>query len=284
VSDLEGLMARLEQRLGAITAGPAVLDGGITNRNYRVSFAGRDCVVRLPGQDTSLLGISRVAERQANRAAAALGLAPEVVAVQDDCLVTAYLEAEPSEPEALGQAPESVARALRSFHDSGLQLPVRFWVPDLLDEYAGVVRARGAGLPAQYGAARTLTRRLAQAVPLIEPVACHNDLLPSNVLQTGHGVMLVDWEYAGMGHRMFDLGNLAVNCQFDEVAQDRLLTAYLNQPPTDEQRQALRLMRLMSDAREAAWGVVQGVLSTLDFDFQAYAARHFDRLLADERA
>jgi hypothetical protein len=36
----------------------------------------------------------------------------------------------------------------------------------------------------------------------------------------------------------------------------------------------------MADAREAAWGVVQGVLSTLDFDFEAYAADHFDRLLA----
>ena len=37
-------------------------------------------------------------------------------------------------------------------------------------------------------------------------------------------------------------------------------------------------MRIMSDAREAAWGVVQAVLSELDFDFTAYATRHFDRL------
>ena len=37
-------------------------------------------------------------------------------------------------------------------------------------------------------------------------------------------------------------------------------------------------MRLMSDAREAAWGVVQGAISELDFDFGAYAERHFDRL------
>ena len=37
-------------------------------------------------------------------------------------------------------------------------------------------------------------------------------------------------------------------------------------------------MRLLSDAREGAWGVVQGVVSELDFDFDAYAARHFERL------
>ena len=215
MSDLEGLLARLEQRLGAITAGPTVLDGGITNRNYRVSFAGRDCVVRFPGKDTSLLGISRAAEWRANQAAAALGLAPEVVAAEDDCLVTAYVAAKPSEPEALGAAPATVARALRNFHDSRLELPVRFWVPDLLDDYAEVVRARGGALPAQYESVQALTRRIAEAVPLNEPVPCHNDLLPANVLRASDGVMLVDWEYAGMGHRLFDLGNLAVNCQFD---------------------------------------------------------------------
>ena len=37
-------------------------------------------------------------------------------------------------------------------------------------------------------------------------------------------------------------------------------------------------MRIMSDAREAAWGVIQGVISELEFDFGGYAARHFARL------
>ena len=37
-------------------------------------------------------------------------------------------------------------------------------------------------------------------------------------------------------------------------------------------------MRIMSDAREAAWGVVQSVVSELDFDFDAYADSHFARL------
>ncbi len=31
--------------------------------------------------------------------------------------------------------------------------------------------------------------------------------------------MIVDWEYAGMGHPCFDLGNLAVNNDFDEAAR-----------------------------------------------------------------
>ena len=41
---------------------------------------------------------------------------------------------------------------------------------------------------------------------------------------------------------------------------------------------ALVLMRFMSDFREAMWGVVQQVVSELDFDFADYAKRHFERL------
>jgi thiamine kinase-like enzyme len=93
----------------------------------------------------------------------------------------------------------------------------------------------------------------------------------------GHA-LLVDWEYAGMGHPYFDLANLAVNNDFDDGAQDRLLQAYFNELPGDGRRAALRLMMLVSDAREAAWGVVQGSISELDFDFADYAHQHFARL------
>ena len=80
---------------------------------------------------------------------------------------------------------------------------------------------------------------------------------------------------------MFDLGNLAVNNAFDEAAEERLLSAYFDERPVSGgRRAALKLMRIMSDAREAAWGVVQGVISELDFDFAAYAKKHFDRLSA----
>ena len=37
-------------------------------------------------------------------------------------------------------------------------------------------------------------------------------------------------------------------------------------------------MRIMSDFREAMWGVVQGTISTLAFDYAQYAERHFARL------
>jgi hypothetical protein len=43
----------------------------------------------------------------------------------------------------------------------------------------------------------------------------------------------------------------------------------------------LQLMRVVSDFREAMWGVLQQAISSLDVDFVAYADEHFERLLAN---
>jgi thiamine kinase-like enzyme len=84
----------------------------------------------------------------------------------------------------------------------------------------------------------------------------------------------VDWEYAGVGDPFFDLANFAVNNGLDEEGERSLLAAYGS---TDAA--ALVLMRFMSDFREAMWGVVQQAISELDFDFEAYADEHFERMM-----
>ena len=81
-----------------------------------------------------------------------------------------------------------------------------------------------------------------------------------------------------MGDRYFDLANLSVNNGFDEADDERLLAAYWGEPCTPPGSPRLRLMRVMSDFREAMWGTVQAVLSELDFDFAGYAREHRARV------
>src|SRR5215472_9959304 len=95
MADLGAIVDQLEHRFGAASGPPVALDGGITNRNYRVHLGGDDYVLRLPGKDTALLGISREAERIANEQAASLGIAPEMVAAGDAWLLTRYLDCRP---------------------------------------------------------------------------------------------------------------------------------------------------------------------------------------------
>ena len=279
--DLDGILATLEPVLGARAGDPAPLDGGITNRNYRARLGATEYVVRLPGKDTSLLGIDRDAERIASERAAALAIAPAVAAAGSDYLVTLFIDCRPVGAGELAAQPGDAARALRAFHDLGPELPTRFWVPELVEDYAAIVRERGGSLPDGYEHARRTAARIAAARPLSAPVPCHNDLLTANVIRDRSGrLLLVDWEYAGMGDPFFDLGNLSVNNDFDDRADHLLLSAYLGNAPDAGAIAALWLMRAMSDIREATWGVVQGAISELEFDFGAYAEKHFARLRA----
>jgi aminoglycoside phosphotransferase (APT) family kinase protein len=278
--DVSEIVARIQERLGPLEGEPAPLEGGITNRNYRVRMAGVDYVVRLPGKDTELLGIDRGSELQASEQAAALGIGPAVAAHLDDCLVTHFIACRAVSMQELTDGIGELGRALRRFHESPLQLAGRFRISDLLERYGRLVADRGGSRQTDYELAVSATAAIERALPVGEERPCHNDLLAANIIRADDGgtLLLVDWEYAAMGDPRFDLGNLSVNNGLDERTEDRLLSAYDGVPPSDARRAALKAMRVLSDAREGAWGVLQGALSELDFDFAAYATEHFARL------
>src|SRR3954451_16160109 len=286
MAEMASTVGRLAPLLGAPAGEPTPLEGGITNRNYRATFGGRDYVIRFPCEESELLSIDRDSELIANERAAALGIAPPVAAALDDppLSVTRFVEGREMTGRELREAPllSAVALALRRVHGSGPHLPHVFSVVTLVEGYAATTAARGGRVPAAYEPALERARAIDAALTHREhaPVPCHNDLLAANFIGDGDRVWIVGWEYAGMGDRDFDLGNFAVNNELDEDAADALLSEYFGEPPPARRSAALALMRFMSDLREAMWGVVQGVLSELDFDFAGYAAAHFERLEA----
>jgi thiamine kinase-like enzyme len=284
LSEITEIVDRLAPILGHPLGEPSPLDGGITNRNYRVRFGGDDYVVRLPGKDTNLLGIDRLAELAASELAAEVGVAPKVAAMLEDppCLVAEFLGARTMTAEEL-RGPgciTDVAADLRTIHGADERLPNEFSSFRIVETYAGTGRDRGAEIPDAYEESLAHARRIEAALvgPEHEPVPCHNDLLAANFLHDGDRLWIVDWEYAGMGDRYFDLGNFAVNNELTADDEFALLTAYFDERPPARRLAALGLMRYMSDFREAMWGVVQSAVSELDFDFTGYAAKHFGRL------
>ena len=257
-----------------------VLGGGITNRNFKVTLEDGAYVLRIGGKDTELLGIDRRAEHEASLAAAAVGVGPEVVAFvePEGYLVTRYIEGTVVVPEAMRE-PEPlrrVAQALRAVH-AGPPIPARFDSFRVVEAYAATAAAHGIAVPEAFERAREVAAEVERARGPVPERPCHNDLLTANFIDDGDRIRIVDWEYAGMGDVSFDLANFAANNDLPEPESLELLRAYFGEPTPGHQR-ALTLMRFMSDFREAMWGVVQQALSDLDFDFGAYASRHFERL------
>ena len=261
------------------------LEGGLTNRNFRVDVGNEAFVIRVPGAETALLGIDREAEYEASRCAADAGVGPPVHAFLQDrgCLVTRFVQGDHIQQADLER--ESVLapvvasiRAIHAFPPVSSTFPVF----RIVEEYRGIARARGIAIPPAYEEARARAQEI-EASFAAHPVAlvvCHNDLLNANFLRDGGHVWIVDYEYAGVGDPFFDLGNLSINNGFSPATQELLLGLYFGSV-RDVHRARLALMRIMSDFREAMWGVVQQALSSLDIDYEDYADRHFARLLAN---
>jgi len=286
VASLADTLGPISARLGELEGEPLPLEGGITNRNYRVRFAGEDVVVRLPGKDTGLLEIDRAAEKAAGELAAAVGVGPTVVAMLEDppCLVTEFVVGEPMSAEEL-RAPGAlaeVAAALRALHGCEERLPVVFSSFHIVETYAARMADRGAEVPGAYEWALAAAHRVEAVLvgPEHEPVPCHNDLLSANFIRSAKGIRVIDWEYAGMNDRFFDLGNFAVNNELTEGEEAELLSSYFGAPASGSRLASLRLMRFMSDFREAMWGALQSTISEIEFDFEDYCAKHFERMRA----
>jgi thiamine kinase-like enzyme len=256
------------------------LGGGITNHNFKVTVDGEAFVLRVGGKDTDLLGIDRSVEEAASRMAEAIGVGPQVFTVvqPEGYLVTRFIRGEPIPIERMRQPDlvARVARALRAIH-SAPPIPGRFDAHRVVETYLALARSRGVQEPDAYRWAKGVADRIEAARGPQPTLPGHNDLLNANFLEDGDRVRIVDWEYAGMGDRFFDLANFSINHEFDVDADRTMLAAYRG-TSSQEDLAALRLMRFMSDFREAMWGVLQQGISELDFDFRGYADEHFERL------
>jgi len=275
-------IARVPQWADADDLKISPLDGGITNSNFRVDLGGESFALRIAGTDTDKLGINREHEHAANLAAGKLGIAPGVIYViqPEGYLVTRFITARPFPPEEITQ-PENIRRVMeivRGIH-SMPEIPGTFSVFSTVENYAETARRYKVEFPDNFD---WLIERMNEAESALqtdpEPLRpCHNDLLNANFLIDDDQIYVLDWEYAGMGDVYFDLANFSDHHELSDKQDLWLLECYFGEV-TDKQIAHLKIMKIMSDFREAMWALVQIGISELDFDYRGYANKFFGRV------
>ena len=267
---------------------PEPLTGGTTNKNYLVRDRGERFVVRI-GDDIPVHQVMRFNELAASRAAAAVGLSPQVVHSEPGALVFRFIEGKTLAAEDVRPRP-MLARILPLIRRCHREMPQHlrgptliFWVFHIVRDYAATLQEGKsrwiAELPRLLGAAAALEA----AIGPIDVVYGHNDLLPANFIDDGTRLWLIDWDYAGFNSPLFDLGNLCSNNEVAPEDEDWLLEAYFERPLDDGLRRRYQTMKCASLLREAMWGMVSEIHSILDFDYCAYASDYlarFDRAYA----
>jgi thiamine kinase-like enzyme len=258
------------------------LEGGITNNNFRIDVGGESFVLRISGANTELLGINRAYEYTANLTAGKLGIAPDVYFFiqPEGYLITRFIKGNPISPDQM-RLPDNIHRvvdAVQMIHRMPA-IPGSFNVFSTVRMYAGLAREHRVMIPKSYA---NMSRRIQEAEQTllthpVKPCPCHNDLLNANFL-TNDRLYILDWEYAGMGDFFFDLANFSDHHNLSDKDDLWLLQCYFNHEPRPAEWAHLKIMKIMSDLREAAWGWVQLGISKLDIDFQEYADKFFVRV------
>lgn len=207
------------------------LADGPTNASYLVEQAGERLVLRLDKPASAVLGLDRANERLVCEAVAGADLAP------------AYQYFDPA--SGLCLRPWLAGRSLQRSDLANLAILRR--LAAALRQLHGLAPVGAAFDP--LAAARRYARQLATPVaaalavraaelfaglqdPPSPPVLCHNDLVCENILLTaGQGLLLIDWEYAGIGDPYFDLAVVVRHHEVSEEVAGYFLQAYLQRSP-----------------------------------------------------
>jgi len=257
---------------------------GLTNQNFRVEVDGSPYFVRLPGQSTDLLAVDRANELRNTRAAAEAGVGPKVLVSDPEsgAFALEWIDGRTMSNAAFAEpgTPARIAASLRQLH-AGPRFRDDFDMFRLTEFYLSVIDARSIRIPAGYRDELpkvTLIEAALAAHPL-PTVPCHNDLLAENYLDDGRKLWIVDYEYSGNNDPTFELGNTAQELGFDPERQEELCAAYFGEA-TPALLARMRLQMLMSDVGWTLWAAIQAAISTIDYDFWAWAEERWGRASA----
>jgi thiamine kinase-like enzyme len=273
--------------------------GGLTNVNFKVESSAGTFVVRVDASDGDVLDIDRASELANCRAASDAGVgAPFVLwLAAERVLIMRFLPGRTLSPQDLrrGDRLAEVAALLRRLH-GGCRFRGNFDMFRRQRDYQAAVLDRGFVLPDGYLRYERDVRRIERAFANhpVTPVACHNDLVAENFIDTPFGLRLVDYDYSGNNDPCSDLGDAWSESHLSLEQLEQLVGHYYGEPDPALVARA-RLWAQMSKYGWTLWAVLRHnvapnpELMAWGLGLYAEAAAEFDgdefeRLLEDAAA
>ena len=206
----------------------AQLSDGPTNASYLLEQAGEQYVLRVDKPGAVKLGLNRSNEKQVCTAVADAGLAPEPLYF--DPVAGIYLRRYlPGRSWAVSDldTPGNLDRLARLLRKLQNLAPVGA-------AFDPITAARRYAAQLSSERSRSILHRAEELMQQITadsmaPAMCHNDLVCQNILE-GERLMLIDWEYAGIGDPFFDLAVVVQHHDLDEKSAYGFLDTYLARP------------------------------------------------------
>ena len=280
----------------------AELGGGLSNQSFLLSESNAPrYVIRLNQSAQQQPGIDRQQEIAILKTVSAQGLCPELLYndPNEQFIVYHYLQGQTlanqkAEPRATVADIAGLLKAIHttelSFHAKRLDLIdycQTYWqtLEDLNQPNVSSAKIMSSLEPI-HCRMQPVFKRAKQSIAYTHAdCLCHNDLNPENIIQyQGHGQLFaIDWEYASLGNRYFDLACVCETHLFSPNQVDELLTLYhrTEANPAINHRYSLSLQpyRLIYRYIELLWlAYTLGTSNQLDQQPSEQANKHRARL------
>lgn len=259
--------------------------GGMTNRNFKVSFDGNNYVLRIPGNGTEGM-VERRNEEVNTLLTYRMGISPEILYFNENTGIklTRFIDGAETLTPATIQRYEHViqiADIFRTLHGSSVRLNNDFNVFREIISYEHLLDKAGAKMYDGYEKCRSQIFSLQERLNTlgVELKPCHNDLVAENFIKDIHGkIYLIDWEYSGMNDPMWDFAALFLESNFTETNRVLLLEHYLEGPVNDVVREKILIYQILMDVLWSIWTCIKEAQGD---DFGTYGIDRYNRAVCN---
>lgn len=256
--------------------------GGMSNKNFRVTFGDDDYVLRVPGIGSEGM-VERKNEEVNSLLGCKIGITPEILYFNSETgvkLATFIKNAETLNSATIRRPDnmEQVVRLLRDLHHSSVRLNNEFNIFHEIEKYEKLMKQSGGVMYAGWEDVRkmlTLLEEYLNTTLGVDLRPCHNDLVPENFIKDENGkIYLIDWEYSGINDPMADLGAMFLESKFTEDNKDFVLQHYFEGDVPASARTKIMIYQILFDYLWAVWTVTKEAKGD---NFGTYGQDRFNR-------
>lgn len=257
-----------------------VLPGGLTNQSFILHLTRDDYVLRVEAGNSQELGIQRDTEYLIHQQAALLGLVPKILyrsCGDNKYWIRRYITGEVLQRDTLSDAQLSDMTAmLTKLHQvhADERIP-RLSVSGKAARYWFAIQQRAeANISQDLQQLFVYLQQQLAAAPNGRLCICHMDPTLGNWIASETGLQLVDWEYAALGHPLWDLAMMVQGAQLNSRQQALVLQRYYGSQRYD--RYQWQYAQTQMKYLTALWNAAQGVWSLRQLEAYLMTLRAVD--------
>ncbi|WP_338631222.1 phosphocholine cytidylyltransferase/choline kinase family protein [Clostridium baratii] len=238
--------------------------GGMTNKNYKVSFNNETVILRLPGIGTDKM-INRNNEIKNAKLVGELGIDSEILYIDEisGIKISRYIENAETLTGRSCKKEENmkkVANILRKLHNSDIVMKNEFNVFKEINNYEKIIKDNKYEFYNGYFDIREKVKNIENLMKKygVNNVPSHNDTLPDNfIIDENDRMYLIDWEYSGLNDEMWDIAAHSLESDFSKNDEELLLKYYFNGDISHDNKIKLLMNKILQDILWSLWTIIK---------------------------